>query len=433
MSSYAEALRRSIEASDRFARSPRASQEQVQDAALAQLAEHAHRASPFWRERLEASGWSPGRAFDRAALERVAPLTRQELLARADDIRARPVDPAWGRIVTVATSGSTGTPVAVDRIATQALHYDTVTALNHLWHRRDLSLKLVALRMNRKTVRRNDWGHPMSLLYRTGPAVGLASFGTTIEGEYDDLQAEKPDYFITQPGRALGYSNLAAARGGSAHRIREFLTIGETVTPGLRELVRGAFGAEIKDIYSTRDCGYLALQCRTHERYHVLAEHVLVEVVGDDARPAPPGRAGKVLVTILHSLAMPIIRYDIGDVAVAGAEGCDCGLNLPALDSLLGRHRNLARLPDGQLRYVQFSGKFFLEVGPVLDYRLIQRGASTMEVYVQWGGPLDDGHRAGITQLVQKAMGFPIEVKVIQVARVEHTSASKREEFVRID
>ncbi|HEX9396280.1 MAG TPA: hypothetical protein VF943_06000 [Burkholderiales bacterium] len=433
MTSYADALRRSVDAADRFARSPRAAQELYQFAALAKLAAHAHRASPFWRERLEASGWSPGRAFDRATLERIPPLTRSELQQRADDIRARPVDPAWGKIVTASTSGSTGKPVSVDRIAVQSLHYDTVTAINHLWHQRDLSLKLVALRMGKRDQRRNDWGHPMALLARTGPSAGLISVGTTIESEYEAIQAEKPDYFITMPGRALGYANIAAARGGSPHRIREFITIGETVTPGLRDLVRRGFGAQIKDVYSTRDAGYLALQCRNHERYHVLAEHVLLEVVGEDGRAAAPGKPGKVLVTILHSLAMPIIRYDIGDVAVAGAERCDCGLTLPALDSILGRNRNLARLPDGQLRYVMFPGSRFLEIGPARDYRLIQRGPNLMEVYVEWGVPLDDAHRAGITRLVQDAMGFPIEVKVIQVPRVEHSSASKREEFVRIE
>ncbi len=438
MGSYAELLRRSVETSDRFARSPRATQEKHQSAALEKLVAHAHRASPFWRERLEASGWTPGQIFDRAALERLPVLTREQLLLRGDDIRARPVDPAWGKVLPVSTSGSTGRPVTVDRIALQSLHYDTVTMLNHMWHGRDLSLKLaavrnkVALRNLKRTRQLDNWGAPASLLFRTGPASALRSTGT-IDEEYEMLQSEKPDYFLCQAGRALGLANRAIAQGGSPHRVREFITFAETVTPGLRDLVRRGFGAEVKDIYSARDTGYLALQCRLHERYHVLSQFVLIEVIGEDGRAAGPGQAGKVLVTILHSLAMPVIRYDIGDVAVAGAEGCDCGLTLPVLESVLGRNRNLARLPDGQLRYVMFPGGSFLKVGPVRDYRLIQRGPRLMEVYVEWGVPLDDGHRAGITQLVQEAMGFPIEVKVIQVPRVEHTSASKREEFVRIE
>lgn len=436
--SYAEQLRRAVAEADRFARAPRAEQERWQMAALGRLAAHAHRASPFWRERLEASGWTPGRPFDRAALERLPFLTRGELLERADDIRARPVDPAWGKVVSATTSGSTGNPVTADRIGLQALHYDSVTVLNHLWHRRDLSLKLAVVRnqaalRNLAAVRRHaDWRHPAATLFRTGPAAALPA-GRTIEEEYEMLLSEKPDYFLCQPGRVLGLANRAIALGGSPHRVREFITFGETVTPGLRELARRGFGAEIKDIYSARDTGYLALQCRLHERYHVLSGYVLIEVIGAEGRPAAPGQAGKVLVTILHSLAMPVIRYDIGDVAVAGGQDCDCGLTLPVLESVLGRNRNLARLPDGRLRYVMFSGNAFLKVGPVRDYRLIQRGPNLMEVYVEWAGPLEDTHRAGIAALVREAMGFPIEVRVIQVPRVEHTSESKREEFVRID
>jgi phenylacetate-CoA ligase len=430
---YADALRRTVDAAERFARAPRAEQEHVQFESLARLAAHAHAASPFWHERLEASGWAPGRPFDRAAFERLPVLTRGELLERAGDIRARPVDPAWGKVITVSTSGSTGNPVEVDRIAQQALHYDSTTILNHLWQRRDLSLKLGALRNLKRTIRRDNWGPPTSHLYRTGPSIGFNSAGTTMRSEYAELQAEKPDYLITQPGRARGLAQVALERGGSPHRIRELITIGETVTEDLRAMVREGLGAQIKDVYSTRDCGYLALECRLHQRFHVLAHLVHVEVVDDQGRAVAPGAAGRVLISILHSLAMPVLRYDIGDVAVAGREGCDCGLTLPALESILGRNRNLARLPDGNLRYVQFPGKDFLKAGPVRDYRLIQRGPWLMEVQVECAAPLGEAGNAAITRLVQDAMGYAIGVSVLQVPRVEHTAASKREEFVRIE
>jgi len=43
-----------------------------------------------------------------------------------------------------------------------------------------------------------------------------------------------------------------------------------------------------------------------------------------------------VVVTDLYSQAMPLIRYDSGDLAVFG-EPCSCGLDTPVLDRIDGR------------------------------------------------------------------------------------------------
>jgi len=434
MATYADHLRRAVENSDRFARAPLAAQEQFQLAALARLAEHAHRASPFWHERLAAAGWAPGMPFDRAALERLPLLTRTDLQTRYADLKARPADPAWGDIVPVSTSGSTGQPVTVDRTTLQGLQYDTATILNHLWHRRDFSLKLAAVRDVSKTTRMKTWGHPAAKLFKTGPCVALQTRGNDadIEAELDWVEGERPDYLITQPGRLLGLARAAIARGRPGPRLQHVITLGETVTPTHRDLARQAFGAAIKDIYSCRDTGYLALQCPAHEHYHVLSDVVLLETVGSDGKPAAAGEAGNLLVTILHSLAMPIIRYELGDFAVAGPP-CDCGLQSPVLSRILGRNRNLARLPDGRLRYVSFPGQKFLQIAPLRDYRLIQRGASLMEVQVECPVTLTAQQHAAIGDFVRDCMGFPIAVEVKQVPRVQHEAATKREEFVRIE
>src|SRR6185436_12229546 len=101
---------------------------------------------------------------------------------------------------------------------------------------------------------------------------------TTLEDELEWLQQEKPDYLVTQPGRALGLSRAALAAGRPAHPIRHVITMGETVDAATRRAVREAFGAEVKDIYSTKELGYLALQCPRHEHYYALTGSVLLEI-----------------------------------------------------------------------------------------------------------------------------------------------------------
>ena len=52
---------------------------------------------------------------------------------------------------------------------------------------------------------------------------------------------------------------------------------------------------------------------------------------------AKPGELGQVLVTDLLNLAMPLIRYRIGDMAIYDETPCKCGRSLPRLKKVAGR------------------------------------------------------------------------------------------------
>lgn len=428
---YASALHRLLGKLARIDRLSAAELETLQLARLARLAEHAFAGSPFWRERLEAAGWTPGRRFDRDTLHRLPPLTRREL--QTERIQTRPLDPRWGALIARASSGSTGQPVAVDWIATQKLLFDAFTIVNHLWHRRDFSLKLCVIRNSiKRTFRAANWGRPAGLMFRTGPCSGLSTADTDIASELEWLEAEKPDYLLTQPGRAAGLARHALARGRGGLRLRQLITMGEAVTAEDRQAVREAFGAEVKDIYSAKETGYLALQCPEHEHYHVTSAGALLEIVDAAGRPAAGGEPGDILVSVLDSFAMPLIRYQVGDVGAWGAS-CDCGRNLPVIARLLGRHRNLARLPGGRLRHVQFPGVEFLKIGPIREYRLVQRGESEFEVFVECAAPLDAQQKRHVVELVRGALDYPVQVAITEVERIDWGPGGKREEFVRLE
>jgi phenylacetate-CoA ligase len=431
--SYGETLKKLVGDLERISRLPAARLEALQLAHLDKLARLAHERAPFWRRRLEASGWTPAQPFDRAALERLPPLTRQDIQEHGEAMYSRPYEAGWGPRRSISTSGSTGRPVTIQFAASQAYWYDAVTVTNHLWHGRDVRHKLAVIRNSiKRTSRLPSWGPPVSRMFKTGPAAALNTASSDIGTELDWLREEAPDYLLTQPGRVLGLARLALERGGHAPALRQVITMGETVTPETRTAVRAAFGAEVKDIYSSKDTGYLALQCPLHEHYHALSGLALIEIVDDEGRPAPIGRPGRVLVTVLRSVAMPLIRYELGDVATWGGP-CDCGRTLPVLAHLAGRHRNLARMPDGALRHVQFQGAQILKLAPVREYRITQRGVALAEIEVESAAALSAGQKESIAGVIQRAFGHPIEVRVSEVERIDWGPSAKREEFVRVD
>ncbi len=54
-----------------------------------------------------------------------------------------------------------------------------------------------------------------------------------------------------------------------------------------------------------------------------------MEIVDEQGAPTPAGEMGRVLVTTLQNNLMPLVRYEIGDYAVAGVEQCRCGRTPP--------------------------------------------------------------------------------------------------------
>ena len=69
--------------------------------------------------------------------------------------------------------------------------------------------------------------------------------------------------------------------------------------------------------YGTEEFGTIAVE-RPKDQKHVLnLSSVIVEILAIDKDvPVEPGQMGRIVVTDLFSHAMPLIRYETGDLAV---------------------------------------------------------------------------------------------------------------------
>jgi phenylacetate-CoA ligase len=110
-----------------------------------------------------------------------------------------------------------------------------------------------------------------------------------------------------------------------------------------------AFGPAVFDTYGCREVMMIGAECEAHAGLHVAMENVIVEIVVTEdggQRLARDGETGEVVVTDLHNLAMPFIRYANGDIATAGSSRpCACKRALPRIEAVQGRISEL--LHDG--------------------------------------------------------------------------------------
>lgn len=80
-----------------------------------------------------------------------------------------------------------------------------------------------------------------------------------------------------------------------------------------------------------RERAWIACDCEAAGGHHVAAESYIVEVL-QDGTPVAPGEEGDVVITDLNSFSVPLIRYQVGDRAVALDDAvCACGRGLPKI------------------------------------------------------------------------------------------------------
>jgi phenylacetate-coenzyme A ligase PaaK-like adenylate-forming protein len=405
--------------------------ERRQFAQLSILMEHAFVQAPFWSERLAAAGWQPGQRADHATLDRLPPLTRADLQTRFEDMRIMHLPARFGPVRLLESSGSTGTAVRVAKCAKQNLLQHAITMRDQLWHERDFSQKLCVLGRAPGRREQPNWGPPMASLLRTGPAAYLDTVRTPLEEQLDWLIAHQPAYVSAPGGRSYMLAELALRRKQKL-QLREIMTYGTTLTPAMREVIREAFGAKLTDGYSAEEAGYIAYQCPVHAHYHVHAETVIVEISGEDGHAVPRGEPGHVLITVLHSFAMPLIRYRVGDMAIASGQ-CDCGRTLPVLAQILGRELTTLKLPNGTMKQVVLVAREFSKYWPVRDFRVLMYEDGVADVLVVADQPVSKMAQDNIVRMVQNELGYPFPMSFKQVPAIDWGQSWKREAFLRIN
>ena len=137
-------------------------------------------------------------------------------------------------------------------------------------------------------------------------------------------------------------------------------------------------GCRHYDAYGCNEGGLIAAKCFICSNYHMADRQTIVEILGDDGNPAPPGSRGRVIITPLFNLAMPLIRYETGDYAVV-SDRQSCARSSLSLKSIIGRERNLFTLPNGTRMTPHFPNSKTRALG-LRKVKLVQISLHDVEV-----------------------------------------------------
>ncbi len=412
------------------------------------LIDHAFAYVPFWRERLSAAGLDPdsrrASSIDMTEWDRrwasLPILTRAAVQSLGSSLHASQLPAGHGGLGESLTSGSSGRPVRILRSTLDHFYWQVFQLREHVWRGRDISGSFLSIvRDDGRNgpddaihVRRyENWGPPMATVWPTGPSF-LVDYRAPIAVLIKAICDIAPDYVCTLPTLLLEILRRARLERITLPPLKEAIVLGGASPPELAALCRDVWNAPLARTYTAAEAGAIAYQCPEEGRWHVQAEKSIVEVLDDSGRPCAAGVTGNVVLTPLHNFAMPLLRYEIGDLATVGAGPCDCGRTLPVLEDIPGRANDLMMLPSGELRPPYYGYQAVMEVRAILQHQFVQIAPDHACFRLVVARPLTPDEERHVQSVAAQALGGGVRVTLEYVPEISRGPGGKYAEFQRL-
>ena len=402
-----------------------------QESQLSQLVAHARARVPFYRHRLDGL-FRPDGTMDWAHWQDVPVLTRAELRDHGAELCADHLPPGHGEIRNDMTSGSSGTPVHL-RQNLLFLQATTVAGRRFaLWAgiTPDMTFATLAPYFPRHLADNIN-------VHELPAQAGLSGRGRRLLLRRTLPPARLLDLLATEGVEALGGNvNLIElmarenARRQQPVRLEAVMFFGVQVHPAQARTIAESFSARCFDSYSAEETGRIACQCEPGSAYHINAEQMLVEVVDSANRSVAAGEEGRILVTPFLLTSQPLIRYELGDLVVAGSP-CPCGRTLPTIARLKGRLDPLFLDSEGRAIFPHFDHELVIEGLQCRAYQIAQTAPAEVVVrYVADGVPEPSG-LAAIRATILKVMPANTSISFVAVDRLPDHTGRKIQRIVR--
>jgi len=400
-------------------------QKRLQLRQIERVLRHAYETVPWHRDRLAGIEQISNGGLDEAFFSAIPIMTRSDIQTNSTALHSTHVPPGHGGIGYSRSSGSTGTPIEITITELKQLMSRAQTLRSHYWHRIDVSRKNVDIRTAYK-----PGTEPKSSAWSTMPWSGPCQrldINLPISELFEQFIAEDPAYVQSHPYTLLLLAETSRKTGVLPRNLIAARSFGEVLSAKTRQTLREVWDVPVIDCYSATEIGIMSHQCPENETQHVQVENVRIEVLDDDDIPCKPGAIGRVVVTTLNNFATPLIRYEIGDYAEVG-EPCTCGRTLPVLNRILGRHRNLCVLKNGERFYPEMR-ESMAKFPHILQFQAHQKTLEDIDLRIVAARSFTAEEREEVQSVLQKKLHYPFNVNITEVDDIPRAANGKFEEF----
>lgn len=239
------------------------------------------------------------------------------------------------------------------------------------------------------------------------------------------INSQSPDFILGYAGSVYQLAKYFKDNGLRVNKPpKSILLTAQTLYPFMREVIEEVFQSRICNHYGSREVGPASWEGPDGKMY-ICDFFDVIEVVDDQNRPVAPGEEGRVLVTTLHNFAMPLIRYDIGDRAVKGANQALAGYSFPTLESILGKNSEEFISRDGTIVHGQFFINLFYFREWIDEFQVVQEDFEKVRINFTQRGEVDGADVSDIESRIRSVLGEGCEIEWHELNAIPKTPAGK--------
>ncbi len=396
----------------------------IQEERLRDLLEFARARNPYYRNKYQ--GASEGLHLSELPL-----LSKQELRKNAKII----VTPGRERVVRLCkTSGSTGAPLAFYRDSDVFGRTLASVYRAQRWYGLDIGAPMAMLwgiptgSVARLQMRCRDW-----LLNRfREKECTLAP--DVLQAFYQNMRDRKPHFLFGYPSMVYEFALFCDRNDLDCREfaLRAAVCTAESIHPHQRFMIEDVLGCPVVSEYGAAETGIISYEC-PQGSHHVSDDAVLVELLDKHGCPVPEGEVGRVVVTVLFSHSAPIIRYDLGDLAVMTSRDCACGVKLSRLERIVGRTTGIISTPSGRrihssiLSYVM--KEYAVEFGGVRQFWARQTHIDRLELHLVPDEEVPEEAKEWLLANMHKRLGEEVNTVLFFPSELPRATSGKLANF----
>ena len=210
---------------------------------------------------------------------------------------------------------------------------------------------------------------------------------------------------------------------GKILELKAALTTSELLTGFMRETITKAFGCKVFDFYGSAERVCYIHSCE-YGSYHLIPEYGLTELT---AAADSPGKY-KVIATGFWNSAMPLIRYDTGDIVTMAEGTCKCGRDFQTIESIDGREGDVIRTPSGrQLGVTLMIQILYVICGTknIIESQIVQDEIDHLTIKYLPGDGFSKKDLEDFKVLLRKYLPGELKFDFIKVEAIEKTTSGK--------
>jgi phenylacetate-CoA ligase len=395
--------------------------EDLQLQLLRKLVRHCYETVPYYQRLMRERGITPESIASLDDIRRFPILTKQEVLKAGETIVSRKY-PRW-RLRRTSTSGTTGSPLTLYRNLFSIGHEHAFVRRQWDWAGIGFSDRLAYLK-GRVVAEGEERDQRLYVYDPVMKELHLSTYHLAPEvvPKYVDiLKQYKVKGIIGYPSSIYPLAQMCLDRKISLHLDSVLLT-SETLAPSHQDAISAAFGCKIFDFYGAAERVCYIFMCE-HGRYHIQPEYGLTELI-----PVNSEGHCKIVATGFWTDAMPLLRYDTGDLAIPSEASCPCGRAFPVVDRILGRQGDAVTTPSGrQLGAAIMTHLVYVicGAGHFLESQVIQDAPDHITLEYVPGDGCAPAFLAGFAERLREHLPADLQCSLRRVKAVQRTPGGK--------